>query len=104
MMPKGSGDRYMRGLFAIYAILNPEIFVRQEVNINIPFEEICNFISNEKLDIPDYALDKHTKRGREMGRGDLHFWTEGCKIENRPPYGNDEVYKAILHRLETSRK
>ena len=29
---------------------------------------------------PDYALDKHTKRGREMGRGIPHFYAEGAVV------------------------
>lgn len=37
---------------------------------------------DKKLEIPDYALDKHTKRGREMGRGWEHFYTEGAKLSN----------------------
>jgi replication-associated recombination protein RarA len=35
-----------------------------------------------KRDIPDYALDKHTQRGRQMRRGHAHFWDEGARIEN----------------------
>lgn len=34
------------------------------------------------LDIPDWALDMHTQRGRSKGRGPEHFWTEGAKLEN----------------------
>lgn len=32
--------------------------------------------------IPDWALDNHTRRGQEMGRGVQYFLTEGCAIEN----------------------
>jgi hypothetical protein len=28
--------------------------------------------------IPDHALDKHTKRGRSMGRGSKHFFEEAA--------------------------
>jgi hypothetical protein len=34
-----------------------------------------------RLDIPDFALDKHTKRGRGMGRDVAHWRAEGCKLE-----------------------
>lgn len=27
-----------------------------------------------RKEIPDYALDKHTARGRALGRGEAHFW------------------------------
>lgn len=37
---------------------------------------------NAKREVPDYALDKHTQRGRDMGRGVEHFWSEGAKLVN----------------------
>jgi hypothetical protein len=36
----------------------------------------------EPLEIPDYALDQHTARGRRLGRGVHQFFTEGALIEN----------------------
>jgi len=35
-----------------------------------------------RREVPDYALDMHTARGRKMGRGVEHFWLEGAKLEN----------------------
>lgn len=35
-----------------------------------------------KPEIPDFALDWHTRRGRQMGRGIEHFWTESARLEN----------------------
>jgi replication-associated recombination protein RarA len=34
------------------------------------------------LEIPDYALDQHTSRGRQMGRGQDHFFDVGTQLEN----------------------
>lgn len=34
------------------------------------------------IEVPDFALDKHTDRGRKMGRGVEHFWKEGAKLNN----------------------
>jgi replication-associated recombination protein RarA len=31
-------------------------------------------------DIPDHALDKHTLRGKQMGRGMEHFFSEGARL------------------------
>jgi replication-associated recombination protein RarA len=42
-------------------------------------------------EIPDYALDKHTARGRKMGRGVDHFVEVGSKLENEAPI--DDPYK-----------
>ena len=33
-------------------------------------------------EIPDVAIDKHTKRGRAMGRGREHFFEEGSLLAN----------------------
>jgi replication-associated recombination protein RarA len=35
-----------------------------------------------KRDIPDFALDKHTLRGKRLGRGFDHFFAEGGKLAN----------------------
>jgi replication-associated recombination protein RarA len=35
--------------------------------------------------IPDYAFDKHTRKGKQLGRGFAHFIDEGCKLENFSP-------------------
>ena len=34
------------------------------------------------VEIPDYALDKHTARGRKMGRGHDHFFDVAAQLEN----------------------
>ena len=36
----------------------------------------------KKIEVEDYALDKHTARGRAMGRGMKHFLEEGAKLVN----------------------
>jgi replication-associated recombination protein RarA len=35
-----------------------------------------------KMPIPDWALDMHTRRGREMGRGADHFYEVGARLAN----------------------
>lgn len=36
--------------------------------------------NHERLEIPDHALDRHTRRGKAMGRGVDHFLKEAAKI------------------------
>lgn len=36
----------------------------------------------EHREIPDYALDRHTSRGRARKRAWKHFWEEGARLEN----------------------
>lgn len=38
-----------------------------------------------KLEVPDYALDKHTRRGVRMGRGIEFFFDVGAKLNNEDP-------------------
>jgi len=51
----------------------------------------CNVVMREmrtgemKLEVPDYALDQHTSRGRAMGRGPRTFWEVGAHLENKIP-------------------
>jgi replication-associated recombination protein RarA len=35
-----------------------------------------------RLEIPDYALDPHTHRGRQLHRGQDHFFEEAARLEN----------------------
>jgi replication-associated recombination protein RarA len=43
------------------------------------------------LEVPEYALDKHTRRGRRMGRGMEHFLNESSRLENEA--GLHDPYK-----------
>jgi hypothetical protein len=51
------------------------------------------------MEIPDYALDKHTARGRKMGRGVQHFVDVSSRLENEAPIDDpyrEEGTKAFL--------
>lgn len=55
------------------------------------------------LEIPDYAIDMHTQRGQDMGRGIRHFIEEAAQIEPEFPDRNIEYRErllAILHLNE----
>ena len=40
--------------------------------------------SGQMREIPDYALDKHTARGKNLGRGGFDFWVDvGCYLERK---------------------
>ena len=45
--------------------------------------------------MPDYALDKHTRRGREMGRGIPHFYSEGAVVSPVAPVDDPYLERAI---------
>jgi replication-associated recombination protein RarA len=56
-----------------------------------------------RIKMPDYAIDKHTFRGRRRGRGIKHFIEEGSKINNE---GIKDPYKktAEEYMLKTEKK
>lgn len=40
----------------------------------------------------DCALDKHTQRGKKMGRGFDHFFAEGCKLNQHDKQDREDEY------------
>jgi len=65
-------------------------------------DEIKNYfkIFKPNYKIPDYALDKHTKRGMLLGRGDLHFWKVAAKINPKLKDREKKYLKKILKYLK----
>jgi len=43
-------------------------------------------------EVPDYAIDIHTRRGKQMGRTIEHFFTEGSKLNNHHVQESEEFY------------
>ena len=48
-------------------------------------------------EIPDFALDKHTGRGRARKRGWKHFWEHGAWLENKAPL--NDPYEAAARQI-----
>ncbi len=55
-----------------------------------------------RLQIPDYALDEHTERGRQMGRGEDFWWAESSKLD-KPVVIEGDKYKAKLAAMTTAK-
>jgi replication-associated recombination protein RarA len=81
-------------LFLTHAVLflarSPKSRIVDDL-LNVVYGEIQH--EDKKLPIPDYALDMHTLRGKKMGRGLEHFFSEGTKL-NKEPYENPYTEKA----------
>ena len=43
-----------------------------------------------KVEVQDFMLDLHTRRGVAMGRGKAQWWNEGSRLENRIPGYNSK--------------
>ncbi len=46
-----------------------------------------------KPEIPEYAIDEHTERGRELGKDDSEFFREGSRITNKKMVVGEEPIK-----------
>jgi replication-associated recombination protein RarA len=67
-------------LFLVHAVLHLAKAPKSRIVDNL-LTIVYN--TEEKLAMPDYALDMHTHRGRKMGRGLEHFFAEGAKMANQ---------------------
>lgn len=74
----------------IYLVLATLTFITAEVNrdctlnkkTDLSLEEIYQRALQSNLSPPNWAVDKHTKEGRNKGKGAMDFAKEGAKIEN----------------------
>ena len=89
----GSGDRWLVTVHAVRFLVT-----RTKDRTS---DELANWIkasvdSGELVPtVPEFALDMHTKRGREMGRGLRHFLETGAFVENELS-GRDLTYRERL--------
>jgi replication-associated recombination protein RarA len=84
-------------LFLVNAVLflarSPKSRIVDDIT-NTVYIEIQH--EDKRLPVPDYALDKHTRRGRMMGRGWEHYFTEGIILSNE---AFQSPYTARAHEL-----
>jgi replication-associated recombination protein RarA len=88
-MQRGTGERW---LFIVQALRYLATCTKDMTS-----DEICMWsrhVMNNGLRapvIPDYAVDIHTLKGQQLGRGVAHFLEEGTYIENAHP-GADHTF------------
>ena len=96
-LPRPRGDRF---LFAIHAIR----FLCQSVK-DRSSDELLNWLSRAvekglRPEIPDYALDIHTRRGQELGRGLQHFLNEAAQVAPRLTEDDSPWRQRLLDLIE----
>jgi len=80
---RSTGDRF---LFAVHAVRLLVTATKDRTS-----DELANWArhsveSGERPpQIPDHALDMHTRRGQQMGRDELHFLRVAATVENEIP-------------------
>ncbi|HEY7032692.1 MAG TPA: hypothetical protein VH482_15220 [Thermomicrobiales bacterium] len=53
-----------------------------------------------KPDVFDDAIDMHTARGQDLGRGFIHWFTQGARVENELPNRDQTYRQRVLDLLE----
>ena len=79
--PRPIGDRFLFAAHAIRLIADSPKDRTTDDMVN--FAKLENQVRGKGPEVPDFAIDMHTKRGWEMGRGYEHFMTEASRVENK---------------------
>lgn len=56
-----------------------------------------------RMEIPDYAYDKHNYVGRHMGRGLKHFYEESSKLENHKIFDGEDDYRNKAYKAQSDK-
>lgn len=93
------GDRPMYFIHAIRILASSDKDRSSDLLKNIC---IKSFAMGKFPEIPDVALDKHTRRGQEMGRDSFHFLNEASIVIPQAEIDNDykERYAKILEEYD----
>jgi replication-associated recombination protein RarA len=98
------GDERHANLFLVHAVI---ALARAPKSRVVDHAYVVVMGERPKLEIPDYALDLHTRRGRQKGRGAEHFYSEGAVVspvaaDVHDPYLDDA--RRIDEQEETKRR
>ena len=94
-----SGSPPDRGLFAMHAVrylaTRPKDRSSEEL-----YSWTQRVVDGGKMlpEIPDYALDRHTARGQQMGRGRQHYYEHAARLAPELE-GRDTTYRDRLMQL-----
>ena len=89
------GDRPMFFVHAIRYLCRQK---KERSSDNVKNMLIKDFAHGRVAEVPDYAYDLHTAKGREMGRDEVHFLTEASKVI--PQLEGEDIKKIYQEYLE----
>ena len=92
--PRPIGDRFLFAADAIRLIADSPKDRTTDDMVN--FARLENVVRGKAPEVPDFAIDMHTKRGWEMGRGYEHFMTEASRVENQINSGETSYRDRIM--------
>jgi replication-associated recombination protein RarA len=81
--PRPAGDRFLFAAHAVRLIAQSPKDRTSDDMVNWARLEVA--VRDHAPEVPDFAIDMHTRRGWEMGRGYEHFMSEASRVENEIP-------------------
>ena len=112
---KNGAWRLVLGNIILQACRGEKTRIADHFVSSVAFKRVNGWVLN--LDDYDYVFDKHTKKGKAMGRGREHFMSEAIKIEENTNFNdyvqdeNEHIHKAYekgnaweLYRLDNRKK
>ncbi len=87
---RGEGDRLLFAIHAVRLLCSSQKDRSTDEMVNWMKHEVEN--GDLRPEIPDYAIDMHTERGKAMGRDARHFWEVGAQLS--PEWSErDQTYR-----------
>lgn len=91
----------------VLMVANAILFMCRSDKTRLADHFICMMIQEReqgilRLEVPDFALDFHTRRGRAQGRGLRHFMKEGAQLSGAPRNKMRDPYYGRSYELEGS--
>lgn len=94
-------DEGDRGIFFVHAIRYMCRCKKERSNDYIKTLLTQDYESQCPLEVPDYALDMHTKKGRELGRDIVHFYQEASRVIPQLQFEDCEKFRdEVLRRAK----
>jgi replication-associated recombination protein RarA len=80
-LKKKDEKHFPERLFMVHAII---MLCRSKKSRLIDWQTVYVFGCHQSRlrAVPDFAFDKHTEKGKKLGRGFAHFFEHGCLLEN----------------------
>src|SRR5205823_7893818 len=97
-LPRTQGDRFMYAIHAVRVLCKSD----KERGSDELHTWVARAVGQEGKfpQIPDYAIDMHTRRGQEMGRDYAHFLTEAAKVAPEMPERDRTYLDRLLATLK----
>ncbi len=75
------GDRWM---YSVHAVRLPATAKKDNTSMELAtWAQFVTARGERKVEVQDYMVDLHTRRGAAMGRDVAHWWNDGAKLQNK---------------------